>query len=78
MKYKGEVYEVVHQDAVAMYEVGAISAERMKEYDEMCLVQEGEPAYEAEKPAEPLVREPLVREPLVREPSVQVMEHVTA
>jgi DNA-binding transcriptional regulator YiaG len=49
MKYKGEVYEVVHQDAVAMYKVGAISEERMKEYDEMCLVKEPEPAYEAEK-----------------------------
>jgi DNA-binding transcriptional regulator YiaG len=63
MKYKGEAYEAVHQDAVAMYKVGAMSEERMKEYDEMCLVQEGETAYEAEKPTEP---------------SVRVMEPVTA
>ena len=57
MKYKGEVYEVVHQDAVSMYEVGAISEERMKEYDEMCLVQESDPAYKDEKPAESLKKE---------------------
>ena len=64
MKYKGEVYEVVHQDAVSMYKVGAISKERMREYDEMCLVQESNPvAYEIEKSAEA---------------SVQTMEHVTA
>jgi DNA-binding transcriptional regulator YiaG len=62
MKYKGEVYEVVHQDAVSMYKVGAISDERMKEYDEMCLVQESPAVYEAEKSLEP---------------SVQAVEHVT-
>jgi putative transcriptional regulator len=50
MKYKSEIYEVMHQDAMADFEVGAISEERMKEYDEMCLVKEPEPAYEAEKP----------------------------
>ena len=55
MKYKGEVYEVVHQDAVSMYKVGAISEERMKEYDEMCLAQE--PDYEAEKSLKPAVQE---------------------
>jgi DNA-binding transcriptional regulator YiaG len=55
MKYKSEVYEVVHQDAVAMYKVGAISEERMKEYDEMCLVREGETSYETEN-AEPSVQ----------------------
>ena len=63
MKYKGEVYEVVHQDAVSMYKVGAISEERMKEYDEMCLAQESEPVYKAEKSLKP---------------SVQEREHVTA
>jgi putative transcriptional regulator len=40
MRYKSEIYEVIHQDAVANFEVGAISAARMQEYDEMCLVQE--------------------------------------
>jgi putative transcriptional regulator len=63
MKYKSDAYEAIHENAMANFEVGAISAERLKEYDEMCLVQEGEPAYEAEKSAEP---------------SVRTMEHVTA
>jgi putative transcriptional regulator len=38
MKYKSEIYEVVHQDATAMFEIGAISEARMREYDKMCLV----------------------------------------
>jgi len=52
MKYKSEIYEVMHQDAIADFEVGAISEARMREYDEMCLVQESEIAFETEKPAE--------------------------
>ena len=47
-KYKSEIYEVVHQDAMANFEVGAISEARMKEYDEICLVQEPEQNYNAE------------------------------
>jgi hypothetical protein len=46
---------------MANFEVGAISEKRMKEYDEMCLVQEGERPYKAEKSAGPSI----------------VMEHVT-
>ena len=42
MKYKSEIYEVVHQDAVEMYKIGAISEDRMREYDKKCLVQEPE------------------------------------
>jgi putative transcriptional regulator len=50
MKYKSDAYEAVHEDAVSMYEIGAISEERMKEYDEMCLAQKTNPAVdEAEK-----------------------------
>ena len=56
MKYKSDAFEAIHEDAVSMYEIGAISEERMKEYDEMCLAQESEPSYEAEKPTEPLVQ----------------------
>ena len=37
MKYKSEIYEVVHQDATEMFKIGAISEERMHEFDEMCL-----------------------------------------
>jgi len=42
MKYRSEIYEVVHQDAKANFEVGAISEAQMREFDEMCLVQEVE------------------------------------
>jgi len=49
MKYKSEIYEVIHQDATADYEAGAISEEKMKEYDKMCLVQEPETSYKADK-----------------------------
>ena len=37
MKYKSENFEVVHQDAIEMFQIGAITEERMREYDEMCL-----------------------------------------
>ena len=50
MQYKSEICEVIHQDAMANFEVGAISEDRMREYDEMCLVQEGEAVCEAENP----------------------------
>ena len=49
MKYKSEIYEVVHQDAVEMFKIGAISEERMIEFDKMCLVKEPGTAYAAEK-----------------------------
>ncbi|WP_461253813.1 XRE family transcriptional regulator [Treponema sp. R8-4-B8] len=48
MKYKSEIYEVVHQDAVEMFKIGAISEDRMKEYDKKCLVQETETSYTAD------------------------------
>ena len=46
-KYKSEIYEVVHQDAMADFEVGGISEARMREYDKLCLVEESEPVYKA-------------------------------
>ena len=51
MKYKSEIYEVVHQDAVEMFKIGAISEERMREFDKMCLVQEPEAVYASEEPS---------------------------
>ena len=44
MRYKSEIYKVVHQDAIEMFKIGAISEARMREYDEMCLVQEPDTA----------------------------------
>ena len=49
MKYKSEIYEVIHQDAMADFKVGAISEERMKEYDKMCLVKEPKTSYKTKK-----------------------------
>jgi putative transcriptional regulator len=46
MKYKSEIFEVIHQDATANFEIGAISAAEMREFDEMCLAQEPETAKE--------------------------------
>jgi DNA-binding transcriptional regulator YiaG len=40
MKYKSDIYEAIYQDALADFEVGAITEERMREYDEMCLAPE--------------------------------------
>ncbi|MCL1993747.1 MAG: hypothetical protein FWG66_12465 [Spirochaetes bacterium] len=57
MKYKSEIFKAVHQDAVADFEVGAISETQMREYDEMCLVQE-EPAVYA--PQSNVLAEPSV------------------
>ena len=51
MKYKSEIYEIVHQDAVANFEVGAISDDEMREFDKMCLAQEPETEYGTKKPA---------------------------
>ena len=51
MKYKSEIYEVVHQDAVANYEVGAISDTEMREFDEMCFVKEPASEYTTKKSA---------------------------
>ncbi|MDR1470776.1 MAG: hypothetical protein LBT00_15965 [Spirochaetaceae bacterium] len=50
MRYKSEIYEVIHQDATEMFAIGAISAARMREYDKMCLVREPKQAKEAAEP----------------------------
>jgi len=48
MKYKSEICEVMHKDAMADFEVGAISEARLREYDKMCLVQESETTHSTE------------------------------
>jgi 1-deoxy-D-xylulose 5-phosphate reductoisomerase len=37
MKYKSEVMEAAHEQAVEMFKTGEITETRMREYDEMCL-----------------------------------------
>jgi len=44
-KYKSDICKVMHQDAVADYEVGGITEEKMRYYDEKCLVEEPKPGY---------------------------------
>ena len=39
-KYKSEHAETVHKTAEDFFEIGLIKKERMKEYDDMCLVKE--------------------------------------
>ncbi|MDR2719070.1 MAG: XRE family transcriptional regulator [Treponema sp.] len=50
MKYKSEIYEVIHQDITAMFEIGAISKAEMRKFDKMCLVQEPQASYAADPP----------------------------
>jgi len=48
MRYKSEIYEVIHRDAVANFDVGAISAAEMREFDEMCLADRYDAAVTSE------------------------------
>jgi len=52
MKYKSDILEMIHENAIANYEIGAITEERMREYDEMCLVAMPEPVYETNNNAQ--------------------------
>jgi len=45
-KYYSEICEVMHQEAMAEFEAGLISEAEMREYDELCLIQEPEEPYE--------------------------------
>lgn len=49
MKYKSEIYEAIHQDAMANFEVGAISETEMREFDDMCLVYDSGTDHSSEK-----------------------------
>jgi len=37
MKYNSESLKVIHQDAIEMYKIGAITEDRLREYDKLCL-----------------------------------------
>jgi DNA-binding transcriptional regulator YiaG len=45
-KYRSEIARSVYEDAKAMFEVGAIDAKRMHEYDVNCLVPSAVPTRE--------------------------------
>jgi putative transcriptional regulator len=48
-KYYSEALEAVHQSARDLYEIGAISENEMKEFDEGCLVNEPDKEFQTEK-----------------------------
>jgi len=50
-KYQSEALMVSHQSAESLFRLGEISEAEMKEFDEMCFVEEKpEVDYSAEKP----------------------------
>jgi len=51
-RYYSEASMVCHQSAKDLYEIGAISEAEMREFDEMCFVQEPEESRHAELSAE--------------------------
>ena len=52
LKYGSEILQVMHEDMKGTHELGIISDARMREFDEMCLVQEPETADTTENPLE--------------------------
>ena len=51
-RYYSEASMVCHQSAKDLFEIGAISEDEMKEFDERCFVEEeSKTDYTAEKPA---------------------------
>jgi putative transcriptional regulator len=52
-RYRSEAYEAIHEDVMALFEIGAISEAELREFDEDCFVQEPEESYAAE-PSPPL------------------------
>jgi len=45
-KYQSKILQAIHEDAKGMHKLGIISDERMREYDNECLVQEPKQKYE--------------------------------
>ena len=52
MKYKSDILETIHENATANFEIGAISGERMREYDEMCLTEDSKKTQRTDIPEE--------------------------
>ena len=48
-KYYSEALKAVHQSARDLYEIGAISEEEMKEFDEGCFVKDPGKEFKTEK-----------------------------
>jgi DNA-binding transcriptional regulator YiaG len=50
-KYKSELYQVIHEESVANFRVGAISEEQMRYFESRCFVQDEVPAIAASQSA---------------------------
>ncbi|MDR1468126.1 MAG: XRE family transcriptional regulator [Spirochaetaceae bacterium] len=50
-KYKSEAFEAIHEFMGDLYKVGGISDERMRHFDEACLVKPAVPHTTAQEPA---------------------------
>jgi putative transcriptional regulator len=48
-RYYSEALEAVHQSAKDLFEIGAISEDEMKEFDEGCFVKEPDKKFELQK-----------------------------
>ena len=44
MKYRSDILEIIHENAITNFKIGAITEARMREYDEMCLSEENNAA----------------------------------
>jgi DNA-binding transcriptional regulator YiaG len=56
LKYKSKIHKMLHEDAIGHFKVGAISEERMREWDNKCLVPEdAAPVAKPRKRREPLI-----------------------
>ena len=53
-KYASEIMEAIHEEAEALYEVGAIGKERMAEYDHTCLISQAPKTPKAVKAVPPI------------------------
>ena len=49
---KSDAYEAIYEETLLQYEAGYISEAEMKEYDEICLIQEPAESYAAEPSVE--------------------------
>ena len=52
MKYKSDILEMIHENAVANFKIGAISETKMREYDKMCLEENTETIQKTDNPQE--------------------------
>ncbi|MDR1468124.1 MAG: hypothetical protein LBT00_02395 [Spirochaetaceae bacterium] len=51
MTYKSEPLEAIHESMKDLYEIGLLSDERMRHFDEACLVKPAVPHTAAQEPA---------------------------